>query len=45
MKLAKIIKLIISIVICQLAGVIGSLVTRPAIDRWYDTLSKPFLLR
>lgn len=34
-------KLITSIVICQLAGVIGSLFTRPAIPTWYATLEKP----
>ena len=34
-------KLIISIVICQLAGVIGSIFTRPAISTWYATLRKP----
>jgi len=42
MKLAKIIKLIISILICQLAGVIGSIVTVPAVDSWYIDLKKPF---
>lgn len=36
-----ILKLIISIVICQLAGVIGSLFTRPAIPTWYATLRRP----
>lgn len=39
--LRGIIKLIISIVICQLAGFFGSLFTRPAIPTWYTTLSKP----
>jgi benzodiazapine receptor len=34
-------KLITSIVICQLAGVIGSIFTRPAIPTWYETLEKP----
>jgi tryptophan-rich sensory protein len=34
-------KLIASIVICQLAGVIGSLFTTPAIPTWYATLRKP----
>lgn len=34
-------KLITSIVICQLAGVIGSIFTRPAIPTWYATLEKP----
>jgi benzodiazapine receptor len=34
-------KLIASIVICQLAGVIGSLFTTPAIPTWYAALKKP----
>jgi benzodiazapine receptor len=34
-------KLIASIIICQLAGVIGSLFTTPAIPSWYATLKKP----
>jgi len=37
----NIIKLIISIVICQLAGVIGSIYTTPAIKTWYAFLNKP----
>lgn len=36
-----IIKLVFFIVICQLAGIIGSLATVPAVDTWYDTLTKP----
>jgi len=31
-----------SIVLCQLAGVAGSLFTTPAIPTWYKTLKKPF---
>jgi len=34
-------KLITSIIICQLAGVLGSIFTRPAIPTWYATLKKP----
>ena len=34
-------KLIISIIICQLAGFIGSLFTSPAIPTWYVSLEKP----
>jgi len=34
-------KLTTSIVLCQLAGVIGSIFTRPAIAGWYATLRKP----
>jgi len=35
------IKLIISIAICLLAGVLGSVFTTPAIPTWYATLIKP----
>lgn len=42
MKGANLIKLLISIVICQLAGVVGSFFTTPAIPTWYRTLAKPF---
>lgn len=41
MKLNNIIKLIISIIICQLAGFIGSLFTSPSIPTWYAALNKP----
>lgn len=34
-------RLIISIVVCQLAGVIGSIFTTPAIPTWYASLKKP----
>jgi benzodiazapine receptor len=36
-----IIKLIVSIVACQCAGLIGSIFTTPAIPTWYATLQKP----
>ena len=36
-----IIKLIVSIIACQFAGLIGSLFTAPAISTWYATLEKP----
>ncbi len=39
--LTGILKFIISIIICQLAGVLGSLFTRPAIPTWYVNLNKP----
>jgi len=42
MKIKDILKLVISILICQLAGFLGSLVTTPAIQTWYETLKKPF---
>lgn len=34
-------KLLISILICELAGVLGSLFTAPAIKTWYALLAKP----
>lgn len=34
-------KLLISIIICELAGVIGSIFTTPAIKSWYVFLQKP----
>ena len=42
MRIKDIPKLVISIVLCQLAGFIGSLFTIPAIPTWYETLKKPF---
>ena len=36
-----IVKLLVSVIICQLAGVIGSLATTPAIPVWYASLRKP----
>jgi benzodiazapine receptor len=36
-----ILNLVISLIICQLAGVLGSFFTRPAIATWYATLKKP----
>lgn len=43
MKISNTFKLIISIVICQLAGLIGSLFTMSKIPTWYMTLNKPEL--
>ena len=34
-------KLMVSLIICQLAGFIGSLFTSPAIPEWYASLQKP----
>ena len=34
-------KLLVSIVACQLVGIIGSFFTRPAIPTWYAALNKP----
>ncbi|HEX9911812.1 MAG TPA: TspO/MBR family protein [candidate division Zixibacteria bacterium] len=42
-NLNEILKLIISLIICQLAGVIGSIFTTPAIPGWYAALVKPTL--
>ena len=36
-----IIKLVVSIIACQLAGLIGSVFTAPAITTWYAALQKP----
>jgi tryptophan-rich sensory protein len=41
-KSKDILKLVMSIALCQLAGVLGSLFTSPAIPTWYKTLNKPF---
>lgn len=38
----EIAKLVICIILCQLAGMIGSFFTRPAIPTWYASLKKPF---
>jgi len=37
----KFIKLIVSILLCQLAGFIGAVFTTPAIPAWYTSLNKP----
>jgi len=34
-------KIIIAIIVSQLAGIIGSIFTTPAIDGWYATLARP----
>ena len=38
----KVLKFIISIIICQSAGIFGSLFTFEAVPDWYITLKKPF---
>jgi len=35
-------KLVISIIVCHLAGIIGGLFTRYSIPVWYENLKKPF---
>ena len=42
MKIKDILKLVISIFLCELAGFLGFLFTAPAIPTWYKTLDKPF---
>lgn len=37
----KILKLVVSVLVCQGAGLAGSLFTSPAIPTWYATLQKP----
>jgi len=41
MQKRVIIKLIVSLIICQLAGFVGSLFTTPSIPVWYASLAKP----
>ncbi len=36
-----ILKFIASILICQLAGVVGSIFTTPSIKTWYESLNRP----
>jgi tryptophan-rich sensory protein len=36
-----VVKLVVSLVACQCAGLIGSIFTTPAIPTWYATLQKP----
>jgi tryptophan-rich sensory protein len=40
-KLIGVFKLVISIVVCQCAGAIGSIFTASSIPTWYATLNKP----
>lgn len=42
MKIINILKLVASIILCQLAGIVGSLATIPSIPTWYASLKKPF---
>ena len=37
----KAVGIVVSIVVCELAGLIGSLFTRPSIPGWYAGLAKP----
>lgn len=38
----KILKLILSIIICQAAGILGSFFTITSVNTWYSELAKPF---
>ena len=40
-RMNKLLKFIISIIICQLAGIIGSIFTVSSVNSWYLTLVKP----
>jgi tryptophan-rich sensory protein len=42
MKFPEILKLVASVILCQMSGFLGSLFTTPAIPTWYATLKKPF---
>jgi benzodiazapine receptor len=42
MRFPEILKLVASVILCQIAGFLGSLFTTPAIPTWYATLKKPF---
>jgi translocator protein len=41
LKTGKITRLVVAIVVCQLAGAVGSAFTAPAIPAWYASLAKP----
>ncbi len=43
MKFPTILKFVISVGVCELAGIVGTLFTAPAISSWYATLEKPAL--
>jgi tryptophan-rich sensory protein len=42
MRFSEILKLAASVILCQVAGFLGSLFTTPAIPTWYAALKKPF---
>ncbi len=41
MLLTRVVKLVVALAVCQLAGFIGSLFTTPSIPTWYASLQKP----
>jgi tryptophan-rich sensory protein len=42
MKAKNVVKFIVAILVCQIAGLIGSVFTAPSIPEWYANLQKPF---
>ena len=40
-RIINIVKLVTSLVLCQCAGIVGSVFTAPAIPNWYAALQKP----
>ena len=40
-NMKKSLQILVAVIICQAAGLIGAFFTMPAIDTWYDTLIKP----
>lgn len=43
MKNNRFLKITLAIIICELAGIIGSIFTSPSIDGWYASIVKPEL--
>lgn len=43
MRISNLFKLVTAIAVCELAGVIGSIFTVPALSAWYANLAKPEL--
>ena len=41
MSLNKFVKLVGAVVVCEMAGVVGSIFTTPSIPGWYSSLTKP----
>ena len=41
MQIQEFFKLILCIIICEAAGIIGSIFTRSSVSTWYTTLNKP----
>jgi tryptophan-rich sensory protein len=40
-RLREVLRLVVSVVVCQLAGGLGAIFTTPAIPTWYASLEKP----